>query len=296
MTEPARNADPKAYWVGRLGEFLPGFFADDPALSRFAGRESTIFYGSLARGIDDEFADVDVWLLLAGEDFAELTDCAESLFFQFQLDGREGHVTAHLAQEFAAKVHGCDMDTIYQLRHGQALTDNTGAAGPLIELARQPMGGEVSRALFLYHYVEMRSEHRACDNPIDRNDPVALLLSLPKAIAHALRAAMVLDGEVYPYDKWLHSEAVQTPTGSLLAPSVAKILDMLAADGLRLQAREHQHPISNELRAVRGILIDAARAHGLDEPWLTQWWLYMTQAADAMKNVRWPGGGEANDA
>ena len=32
---------------------------------------------------------------------------------------------------------------------------------------------------------------------------LAFLLSLPKAMAHALQTAMVIDGEPYPYDKWL---------------------------------------------------------------------------------------------
>ena len=132
------------------------------------------------------------------------------------------------------------MDTIFQLRHGVVICDPSGIAADLRRDASACMPAEVRQAFFMHHYVEMRSEHRACDNPMERHDPVALLLSLPKVLAHALRAAMVLDGEPYPYDKWLYFAARQTPTGRLLAPHVETVLDLLGRDLLRFAGSERE--------------------------------------------------------
>jgi hypothetical protein len=287
VTEPTPDQDLKRPWRRRLADFLPGYLDGHPVLSPFRARASVILHGSTTMGIDDDFSDLDLWLLLPAAATAELCAAAGTRFFEFRLDGKQGHLNAESTAAFAGRAHGCHMDTIYQLRSAEIITDNTGAGGELIRLARRPMREEVSQAFFFYHYVEMRGEHRACDNPIQRSDPVALLLSLPKVIAHALQAAMVLDGQPYPYDKWLYRAAGGTPTGRLLTPSVGKVLDLLAAGHLRTGPPESDHPVSLELRVIRRILVEAAQAKGIREPWLTQWWLHMHQAQAAIQNVRW---------
>jgi hypothetical protein len=149
------------------------------------------------------------------------------------------------------------------------------------------MREDVRHAFFFYHYVEMRGEHRACDTPIDRNQPVPLLLFMSKTIAHALRAAMVLDGHPYPYGKWLHHAAIRTETGRLLAPPVETILDLLAQGHLRTPGSEASHPVTLALMTMRKILIEAAQSKGCDAPWLKEWWLYMDQARAGIHSVRW---------
>jgi len=287
MTETTQRADARAHWTARLAEWLPGFLDAHPVLSRFHRSASVMLYGSTTLGVDDAFSDIDLWFLLSQRGLAELDAVSETRFFQFEIDDKPGHLLAHTVDEFLRKLDRCDMDTIYHLRNAAIMTDNVGAAEQLVRAARRPMRQEVSDAFFFYHYVEMRSEHRACDNPMDRRDPVAVLLSLPKTIAHALRAAMVLDHQPYPYDKWLHYVALRTPTGRLLAPSVEAILDHLADGGLRFDGPESDHPIGHQLRAIRRILIEAAHADGNRAPWLNEWWLHMTQACDAVERVRW---------
>ena len=118
------------------------------------------------------------------------------------------------------------------------------------------MREEVRRAWFRYHYVEMRGEHRAADNPIERGDSVAVLQAMTQTLSHALRAAVVLDGQPYPYIKWLAHAAFQTPTGKRLAPRVAELLDCLACDALRLPGPEkttsHQPEAARDPAAPRG--------------------------------------------
>jgi hypothetical protein len=114
-----------------------------------------------------------------------------------------------------------------------------------------------------------------------------VLLALADTLNHALKAAMVLDGQPYPYEKWLRAAASRTRTGRRLMPMVERTLDVLAADGLRFPGPDAGNPINRELWRVRETLIRAARRSGIDEPWLDTWWLHMTQARHAVRNIRW---------
>ena len=286
MSRAART-DPRRYWTERLRRFVPQFLASHESLAPLRGSATVLLYGSTTMGVDDPFSDLDMWLLLPVAALAELDRASRTRFFEIKLDGKAGHLSAEATPEFAQRLERCDMDLIYQLRKASVIQDGQHAAPGLIRAARRPMRPQVSRALFFFHYVEMRSEHRACDNPIARGDPAALLLSLPKVVAHALRAAMVLDAQPYPYDKWLCRAAAETPTGRSLAPHVDALLDSLAADALRQTGSVADHPVTTELMAVRQKLVQAARAKGWDEPWLAAWWLFMDQARGAVEGLRW---------
>lgn len=274
-------------WQTRLTEWLPGFLAEHPVLQHFRTFASVILHGSLTLGIEDPFTDIDLWCLLPEDQLKALDDLSSTRFFSFVLDGKPGHINAYSTAEFNRSIRECNMDIIYQLRRGAIIQDADGMAARCQAIARMPMSASVRRTLFMNHYIEMRSEHRACDTPIERGHAPALLFFLPKVLAHALRAAMILDGEPFPYDKWLFHVARSSPTGSLIAPSIDRVLDLLAAGHLRTPGPESQHPISLELRVIRNILIESARARGIDEPWLNQWWLHMDEARAGIQTVRW---------
>ena len=278
---------PARKWVGRLRDFLPGFLERHPVLSRFCQRSSLILYGSTARGIDDPVSDLDLWLLLPASELAALDSLSATHFFTFKCDGKPGHIVVRSIEEHARQLQRCHMDTVFQLHAAEVLVDRSGAAADLVRVARLPMRQEVSDAFFFYHYVEMRGEHPVIKSAIERGTPFANLLTVPKMLAHALRAAMVLHGEPYPCDKWLRQAARRTATGRLLEPSVDRMLEHLATDSLRLGGPRSAHPIDRELRVIRTILMDAAREKGRDEPWLTEWWNYMDHACAAVEGVRW---------
>jgi len=281
------KGDSAGCWEQRLAEYLKSHFETHEVLSKFHRRASTVLHGSTTMGIDDECSDLDLWFLLPEADLAELDAVSRTRFFAIEVDGKEGHLNAEPLSEFTERFHRCHMDRVFQLRNAIAIFDETGCAERLITAAQNPMRPEVGSAFFFYHYVEMRGEHRACDNPMNRHDPVALLLSLPKVVAHALRAAITLDGEPYPYDKWLYWAAQKTPTGRLIVPHVERIVGLLSQGLLRFEGNESDHPISLELKKIRSALIESSRAKGNDAPWLIQWWRYMNQARDAIQDVRW---------
>jgi hypothetical protein len=287
MTFAASQPDVAPRWIARLRQFIPEFVGQHPALSKFDGRSSIILHGSTTMGIDDPFSDLYLWLLLPGDLVAAFDRLSPTRFVAFQLDGKEGHLNVTAVEEFADRLNRCDMDLIYQLRLAAILADGTGQAARLQQAANLPMRKEVRDALFLWHYTEMRGEHRACDNPMQRIDPPAVLFSLTKTLTHALQAAMLLDGQPYPYDKWLHQAARQTPTGQAVAAVVDRILGLVGEGQLGFSGGEARHPIDLELHDIRRVLMEAARAGGINEPWLEKWWLYMDQARAAFRNVRW---------
>lgn len=269
---------PLTNWKSRLRTFLPGFAQSVPELSSIAEKSTILLHGSTTRGVDDAYSDLDVWMLPPGEH--------ENRFIVFKLDGKDGHATIESRKDFLAHVRQCDFNLIYELRHAVILQDPDGWGEKMLALARRPMPAAVRAAWFAHHYIEMRSEHRACDNPISRGDAVALLQAMTPTLSHALRAAMVLDGQPYPYHKWLASAAGKTPTGAQIVPLVEAVIDSIGAGTLRVGGPERQHPLTLVLREIRGKIIAAARAGGIDAEWLDLWYLHL-DVRNRIHDVTW---------
>jgi hypothetical protein len=276
-------------WIERVAGFVPGFIAQHETLRDCADQCAIVLHGSTMMGIADQFSDIDLWLLLPDELHAQLCEQAGTGFFAFHdLHGKEGHLNAEPWSDYEHRLFGsCHMDTIYQLRSACVIQDQGGRARRLVDAARQPMRDEVRRVWFRYHYVEMRGEHRSCDNPIERNDPVALLLALTKTLRHAMQAATVWDLSPYPYDKWLYQAAQQGPVGADVCRYVRNVMDLIGARGLEQGGPESGNKIGLELRAIRRILVDAARADGSDQPWLDRWWEHMDAAREGIEGLPW---------
>lgn len=265
-------------WPDRVRSVLRTLAKDDAAVASIAAAASVLLHGSTTRGVDDAFSDLDVWMLPP-------TECPWR-FIEFAVAGKPGQVQVESRRDFEVRIRRCDFPLIWELRHAVLLEDHDGWGDGVIALARREMSADVRAAWFAYHYIEMRSEHRSCDNPIDRGDAAALLLALTPALSHALRAAMVLDGQPYPYTKWLSASAASTPTGRQIVTLVGDVIDLIGDGALRQDGPERQHPLNIKLREIRQQLITAARTSGLDGPWLTEWYLHL-DVRDDIHDVAW---------
>ena len=279
--------DPKSKWVARLCEFLPGFLDAHPVLGAFASSGDAVLHGSTTFGFDDDVSDLDLWLLLPEAELAEVDAAGGTRFFGFQVDGKEAHINAESAEGFAAEVDGCEMIRIAELRQAEPILTNMGVSEGLIDRVRQPMREEVRRGMLCFHYVEMRGFHRNCDNPMFRGDSAAVLLTLSLTLTETLRCALLIDGEPYPYEKWLRFAAARTPTGIRIIERIDALVDHLSPELLRRAGPEADHPINLALHEMRDVLIEAARASGIDEPWLQLWYLHMAQAREVREQLRW---------
>jgi hypothetical protein len=274
-------------WSAALHELIPDFFASSPALREVLGECCVMLHGSTTSGIEDAFSDLDLWVIVPQAKLAQAESIAGTRFFSFTFLGKKGHFNLESVDEMNQRVQNCDLEVINEIRLASIIRESDGMGQHLFSAANQPMSEPVRRAWFCYHYVEMRGFHRNGDNPIERGDAVAVLQALVPTLNHAMRAAMVLDGVPYPYIKWLGNSVAQTPTGSQVIPIVNEILDLLAQGALRIGGPEPDHPLGKRLREIRVTLIDAARANGIDEPWLERWWVHMTQAAEGIATTKW---------
>ncbi len=279
--------DAGSVWSEKLRMNLSALLSTHPALVALQDRATILLHGSTCRGVDDAFSDLDLYFVLSAVDLAELDRQSSTRFFDFVLDGKPGHFNALALEESARRIDRCDLPLIAELRTGIPIWERLDPVTLLLDLARRPMRAEVQRAFCFYHNYQMRSSHRAADNPMERGDGVAVLLAVAQTVAHALRMALILDGVAYPYEKWLHREALHHPIGQRIAPAIAQILQSAQEGALLIAGPERANPISQSLREIRAIVVDAARSRGIDEPWLTQWWFYIDQAERSIQDVSW---------
>jgi len=249
---------------------------------------SVLLHGSMTRGLGDHLADIDLWCLGPATQVAEIDLVSPTRFFPFEHRGRLGHLNVESTDRFIERVSACDLALIAELRLSRVLADTSGVGVDLRNRALRTMPEDVRRAWFRHHYVEYRGAHRGVDNPAARGHSVAVFLASAECLAHALRAAMVLDGMPYSYDKWLYPDALTTSTGTAVAASAERFLDEIAQGSLRTAAPEASHPIVQTLKEPRAILVDRARATGLDGEYLDRWWLHMDAARRGISEVRWP--------
>jgi hypothetical protein len=259
----------------------------NPGVRELATCGALLLHGSLTIGIDDPRADIDLWVLAADGDAVEFDRRTGTRFVEFKTPHRHGHFQVESLEAFRRRVSACDFQLLSELRYAHALSDPTGAGAELVREARKPMGDDVRLAWFRYHYAEMRSEHRGCDNCIDRNDPVGLLIGATRTLENALRAAMILDREPYRYAKWLARMAARGPTGAKVAPLVDDAVRLISSGALLLPGPEAAHPLTAKFKQLRVTLIDAAQSSGIDGPWLREWWLHIDKARRGVEGIRW---------
>jgi hypothetical protein len=185
----------------RVRDALPAILAAHPHVAGILDRSCLLLHGSTTIGMARATSDWDLWVLSDDATHAAFAAAHGTRFVEFTA-ARIGHFQVESIAEFGRRVAGCDMELISELRHGIVMADPAGVATDLLREARKPMSHAVRNAWFRYHYVEMRGEHKAVAGAVDQHDnPVAVMIGVGKVIEHALRAAMVIDGEPYRYSK-----------------------------------------------------------------------------------------------
>jgi len=283
---PATN-EAAHHWVARLQEFAFDHLTRSPVLREALGGAAVLLHGSTTLGIDDDAADLDVWILTTPETLATFDASAPTRLIEFEIDARPGHFTLESKDDFAARIRACDLQLISELRPARIVYDPDEWAAGILRVARRPMNAQVRLAWFRHHYIEMRSEHRAAGDAVERGDALALLQSATAALTHALRAALVLDGEPYPCATWLARAAAATPTGAQVVALAEDVVDLLGTGALRAAGERRAHPLSLKLREVRRVLIDAARAAGIDGVWLDHWPMHLAESRAGVREVAW---------
>ncbi|MBX2818990.1 MAG: DUF4037 domain-containing protein [Rhodothermaceae bacterium] len=275
-------------WVAASKDFIPDFMKQHDVLMHFLERTTVILHGSTALNVDDPHSDLDYWLILDDEEEKRFQTLTNESFVPLRIHGKVGHINPLSLKELEA----CFSDRInmvlaYEVKNGIVIEDTKEVFESYRSLAQEPLTDDIQYAHFFRNYIEMRASHRSCDNPMERHDPFAMLYNVMDTLKFALQAAFVLDRMPYPYDKWIYAHAHLAETPRALLPGINNILAQVTSGFSALRGPEGDNKISQELRVIRGILIDKAQQNGIDALWLNKWWRYIDESKRAVQSVRW---------
>ncbi|MFH1005940.1 MAG: DUF4037 domain-containing protein [Candidatus Latescibacterota bacterium] len=280
------SGDSRTRWIAQCGRFFAS--PERPSvLTALSSSACVVLHGSTTRNVDDGCSDLDFYLLLDDAGLALFDSACATRFVDVSIDGKAGHLNPILFDDVRSAFAQPDLETIYELQHAVPVLDPSDRFAALRRRAMEPMSESIRRAALMFNYMEMRRFHRSADNPLDRHDELAALSNVVDTINSAIRCAIILDGRAYPYAKWLYVAASGLPMGALVLEQVDHILHLIRTNPSALKGPERDNEISKSLRRMRTAIVDRAKATGIDEPWLTQWWHFFAEQKSVFDGVAW---------
>ena len=91
-------------WADRVRAFVPGFAEGSEVLAPLRGHWSVLLHGSTSAGVDDDVSDLDVWALVPLAAVDEVGRRSPTRVFQFELDGKRGHLNVEDEEAFRRRV------------------------------------------------------------------------------------------------------------------------------------------------------------------------------------------------
>lgn len=284
----AYNGENTKKWINASKEYLSSFINTNSILQHFSETITIVLHGSTTWNIDDEYSDLDFWLVLDDNELKRYRSITEQNFIPLEIKGKEGHVNNigihDFEQCFTNKI---DMNLINETMTSIAILDKKNIFHKYQEMANRPISDSVRYAFFFNNYVKMRTYHRSSDNPMERGDEFAVLYNVMQSIKFALQAAFILDNSPYPHEKWLYTKANYLETPKSLFQNIDKIISEIRNNPNALFGPEKQNPISLQLREIRGKLIDKANSLGIEDLWLEKWWRYINKSEEIINNLSW---------
>lgn len=204
-------------------------------------RASVVVVGSHAAGLDDEFSDVDVHVLVENRDYGQLyalyweavergrisvLNPRARLFDEFPLvciPGVDGHYELKPSEELESRIQSMDDVARWVYSNSVAITDPTGLHARIRRLSGEyppAVLAEKRRAhLFaaLDHYYSIKTQLR-------RGHIESIALLCVQSISHLLKYCCLCDGEPFPYEKWLYQVGTATSLGKQIKEYVDAIL------------------------------------------------------------------------
>ncbi|KPJ63552.1 hypothetical protein AMK68_03730, partial [candidate division KD3-62 bacterium DG_56] len=193
-------------------------------------KSAVVIAGSAARGIEDEFTDIDINVFVPSSSYARLyehyvkavedqrVEVLNPAAFEYKelplalMPAIRGHYKVHTFEEAEDRVARCEDVAMWVHRNSLVLHDPSGRYAALQKKASD-YPEDVWRERVRFHYLEAWMAASAASNPLRRNDRPAVTLTMTKCLRHLLRLCCLLDRRPFPYDKWLYREALQTQAG-----------------------------------------------------------------------------------
>jgi len=261
-----------------LGLYLRERVSPHPILNPYLADAAVWVTGSVAAGVWDEMAELDLRLLLPDEEHSRLAAALREVHlwepgrdFRLRLEDREPfrrfpgvrlHVLSgtQLRQEFrydppvALWVH----------QHARVLQDPLGGLDAQVREGEERFRDALPSLRCEHYYLFREARNDMIPRLMPRRLSTGLAIKRGEAVREALRLAFLADGKPYPYDKWLEVMAErETSSGSGIVTAVRALIS----------ARE---PLAVERagKVLRDRVAFALQQGGVSESWLEQWWLW----------------------
>lgn len=244
-----------------------------------------IFHGSITSGIDDEYTDLDMWLILDSKVYFDFV-FKNGHFFDFEVEKKWGHINIENLDVFINRVSNCDFPLIYELRNGYFVHGNDSVL-TLYKTAQKEINKDITENHFLYNYAIARNWQKSSENIIRRGDKTALLLTMSKFIEHALKAAIISNGRPYPYQKWLYHTASGIDSCNLLVNEIDLLLEIIERNGILGDVNDiDNNVLFKSMEKIKGALIDLASIHNIESPIIEKWYLYIDDIDSLIKDKK----------
>lgn len=275
-------------WVELSKEYFSSFVNANEVLSQFKNDITIIMHGSTTRNIEDNYSDLDYWLILTKDEYEKYKKITPQSFIPIKINNKEGHINPLSIDEIEKSFNkNINIQLINEISDSAIIVDKKNIFQSYVSLSSKPLSDAVRYAFFFNNYVEMRGYHRSSDNPIERNDEFGALFNIINTLKYALHCGFILDKKTFPYEKWLHVFAYSSPTSKSILENADNIIIELKSNKNALFGPEDKNRISHELRIIRKKLIEKAKQVGIDELWLEKWWRYISRAREIINETKW---------
>ncbi len=208
--------------------------------------------GSSTRGVEDEFSDIDVRVLVPSKSWGSIYENyrreieagtihvlnpAALKYDEFplthidRLDGVEYKLETfeHLEESVARKYD----DVLRWVHSSSVILHDPTERYARIRNQCLIYPEEVWLKKLRRHYLNAWNGVSGAKNSLRRNEREAVVISMSAAVSHLLRLCCLMDGKPFPHDKWLYREAMETTAGKALAPEFEKFFSELGHPELR---------------------------------------------------------------
>jgi hypothetical protein len=188
--------------------------------------------GSVGAGLDDEYSDIDVYVLLRESDSMAIYEVCKHGYKTgsvdvlnpraFQLDefpmlklrDLHGHINPIVFESIETNVRSFNDVERWICLNSITLHDPARMAASLkSEAAVYPF--QILNRKLIRHRWMVHDFLWSTKVPLERGQKKAVSLLCANGISNLLKLCILNEGNPYPYDKWLYDVAIQTPLGEL---------------------------------------------------------------------------------
>ncbi len=119
------NGKNKKFWVKELKNYFSNHIDENSILSQFKNNLVLVLHGSTTRNIEDNYSDLDLWLILNKDELDYFDSISEHRFIPFIINNKEAHLNPPYLTEFENCFHNkIDVTFINEIQDSEIIIDD----------------------------------------------------------------------------------------------------------------------------------------------------------------------------